>query len=82
MADTNKGVPLRQRASASYSPTDGRAAKSSEGPQDSYSADGERWSVSRQIGADGALGKPSGHGTSSLGWGEIDRNRSTKTSDK
>lgn len=44
-----KGVPLRDWNSASYSATDGRAAKSSEGPRESYSADGERWSVSRQI---------------------------------
>jgi hypothetical protein len=81
MADTYKGVPLRQRSSASYDPRSGKSA-SAFGDGEPFTAEGIRIDPSRQMGADGALGKPSGHGTSSLGWGEIDRNRSAKTSDK
>jgi hypothetical protein len=68
--------PLRCWAYPSYSPTDGRAAKSSEAPQGSYSAEGERWSVSDQLKA-GANGTPSGSGNTQS-WADIDRNRSSK----
>lgn len=55
-----KNVPLRDWNSASYG-LSGRAAKSTEGPRESYSADGERWTVSAQIPSNdpGVHGAPS-----------------------
>jgi hypothetical protein len=53
-----KYVPLRDWACPSYSPDDGRAAKSTEGIRSRYGADGENWTTSAQM-ARGTPGKGS-----------------------
>jgi len=57
----NKYVNLKDWAMPSYSPDDGRAAKSSMPLQQTYGADGESWGVSAQMPA----GQP-GPGSPSL----------------
>lgn len=63
-----KNTPLRDWSTASYSSIDGRAAKSSEGPQRRYSADGENWSVDAQFPkAAGCNGAPAVNSLSKCG---------------
>jgi hypothetical protein len=62
---------LRNWSTASYSAQDGRAAKSTEGPEKkSFDADGESWSVNAQM----PKGQP---GKGSPSWSEIDQQRCT-----
>ena len=63
-----KNVPLRDWNSASYG-LSGRAAKSTEGPRENYSADGERWSVTRQIPHDPGV-------NGGMSWAEMDKRNS------
>ena len=64
----NPGTPLRDWSMASYSPTTGRAAKSSEPAGTSYSAGGvvEGWSVSSQVGETRNPGQNGAPGAASL----------------
>jgi hypothetical protein len=68
--DRMKNVPLRSWASESYSPTTGRAAKSTEGPQARQSADSETWTNSSQRDAGRSSGQ---NGAPGFGW--CDKNR-------
>jgi hypothetical protein len=77
MADSaHKGVPLRDWSSSSYDPRSGKSA-SAFGDGGSFTAEGIRIDPSDQLKA-GANGTPSGHGTSTLSWSEIDRSRTCK----
>jgi hypothetical protein len=68
--------PLKSWSSPSYDPRTGKSA-SAFGDGEPFSAEGIRIDPSRQL-KEGANGTPSGHGTSTLSWAEIDKNRSCK----
>jgi hypothetical protein len=69
MTEMKKYVPLRDWASRSYDPSNGRAASSLEGQnQGGYSVDGQTCRPSAQLPA----GQP---GKGSPSWKQIDQNR-------